>query len=196
MRSDRLFAGPDFHSVLEHYKAKLVQAYEQLSDEEAVDEQVLKNLKGRFWLDVPVLRPQGEIWAEQSTAKIDVRRLPNRLPSLGNRPIMEEVPEFTVHVPFDGDPNVFGIAPSIYSASPASGKIVGQELLLKFLMVMPGFDLQGSIDSTLRQINSTLRHLREQMVVFSQGLDIALSQAVMLRKQRIKMRSSAVHNLK
>ena len=109
---------------------------------------------------------------------------------------MEEVPEFTVHVPFDGDPDVFGIAPSIYSGSPASGKIVGQELLLKFLMVMPGFDLQGSIDSTLGQINSTLRHLREQMVVFSQGLDTALSQAVMLRKQRIQMRSSAVHNLK
>ena len=50
MHSDRLFAGPDFHSVLEHYKAKLVQAYEQLSDEEALDEQVQKNLKGRFWL--------------------------------------------------------------------------------------------------------------------------------------------------
>ena len=196
MHSDRLFAGPDFHSVLEHYKAKLVQAYEQLSDEEALDEQVQRNLKGRFWLDVPVLRPQGEIWAEQSTAKIDVRRLPNRLPSLGDRPIMEEVPEFTVHVPFDGDPDVFGIAPSIYSGSPASGKIVGQELLLKFLIVIPGFDLQGSIDGTLGQINSTLRHLREQMVVFSQGLDTALSQAVMLRKQRIQMRSSAVHDLK
>jgi hypothetical protein len=81
-------------------------------------------------------------------------------PSLGDRPIMEEVPEFTVHVPFDGDPDVFGIAPSICSVSHASGKIVGQELLLKFLMVMPGFELQGSIDRTLGQINSTLRKAR------------------------------------
>src|SRR5690349_5632508 len=107
MHSDRLFAGPDFHSVLEHYKAKLVQAFEQLTNEQALNEQEQKNLKQRFMLDVPVLRPQGEVWAEQNTTKIDVRRLPNRLPGLGNRPIMEEVPEFTVHVPFDGDPDVF-----------------------------------------------------------------------------------------
>ena len=114
MPSDRLFAGPDFHSVLEHYKAKLVEAYERLSDHEALDEQVQANLKKQFLLDVPVLRPQGEIWAEESIAKVDVRRLPNRMPSLGNRPIYEDVPEFTVHVPFDGDSNAFGIAPSVY----------------------------------------------------------------------------------
>jgi len=98
MPSDRLFAGPDFHSVLEHYKAKLVEAYEQLSDEEAVDEQVQSNLKKQFMLDVPVLRPQGEIWAEEGIAKVDVRRLPNRMPGLGDRPIYEDVPQFTVHV--------------------------------------------------------------------------------------------------
>ncbi len=196
MPHDHLFAGPDFHSVLEHYKAKLVEAYEHLSDDEAVDGQVQANLKKQFLLDVPVLRSQGEIWAEESIAKVDVRRLPNRLPGLGDRPIYEDVPEFTVHVPFDGDPDVFGIAPSVYSQSPASGRIVGHEILLTFLMVMPGLDLQGNIDNTIRQINSTLAHLREQMVVFQQGLDIALAQAVMVRKQRIQMRSSAVHNLR
>jgi hypothetical protein len=52
-------------------------------------------------LDVPVLRPQGEHWVEERTAKVDVTRLPNRMPGFGNRPILEEVPEFTVHVPFD-----------------------------------------------------------------------------------------------
>ena len=196
MSSNRLFAGPDFHSVLEHYKAKLVEAYEQLPDDQALDEQLQANLKQEFLLDVPVLRPQGEVWAEESIAKIDVRRLPNRLPGLGNRPILEDIPEFTVHVPFDGDPGVFAIAPSIYGGASTSGEIVGNELLLTFLMVMPGLDLQGNIDNTIRQINSTLSHLRQQMVVFDQGLNIALAQAVMLRKQRIQMRSTAVHNLR
>jgi hypothetical protein len=196
MPSDRLFAGPDFHSVLEHYKAKLVAAYEQLSDEEAVDEQVRSNLKEQFMLDVPVLRPQGEIWAEESSTKVDVRRLPNRMPGLGDRPIYEDVSKFTVHVPFDGDPGVFGISPSIFGGASVSGEIVGNELLLTFLMVMPGQDLQGNIDSSIRQVNSTLSHLREQMLAFDQGLTVALAQAVMLRKQRIQMRSCAVHNLR
>lgn len=196
MPPDRLFAGPDFHSVLEHYKAKLVEAYEQLSDEEAVDAQVQSNLKKQFMLDVPVLRPQGEIWAEEGSAKVDVRRLPNRMPGLGGRPVYEDVPQFIVHVPFDSDPGVFGISPSIFGGASVSGEIVGNELLLTFLMVMPGQDLQGSIDTTIRQVNSTLSHLREQMLVFDQGLTAALAQAAMLRKQRIQIRSGAVHNLR
>lgn len=196
MPTNRLFAGPDFHTVLEHYKSNLVKAYEQLSDEEAVDEQVQSNLKKQFMLDVPVLRPKGEIWAEEDVAKVDVRLLPNRLPSLGNRPIYEDVPHFTVHIPFDGDPGVFVISPWIYGGTSISGEIVGNELLLTFRMVMPGQDLQGNIDSTIRQVNSTLSHLREQMLVFDQGLNAALAQAVMLRNQRIQMRSRAVHNLR
>jgi hypothetical protein len=110
MRPELLFAGPDFHSTVQHRKNQLLQAYEQLPDAEAFDEQVQKNLKTQFLLDVPVFRPQGEMWAEEGTARIDVSRLPNRLPAFGNRPIMEEVQAFTVHVPFDGDPGVFGVA--------------------------------------------------------------------------------------
>jgi hypothetical protein len=182
--------------VLEHQKAKLIEVYEGLSDEEAVDDEVQANLKKQLMLDVPVLRPQGEIWAEESVTKVDARRLPNRLHGLGNRPAYEDVPQFTVHIPFDGDPNVFGIAPSVFGGASVSGEIVGSELLLKFMMMMPGQDLQGSIDSTIRQVSSTLSHLREQMLVFDQGLSVALAQAVMLRRQRIQRRSGAVHNLR
>jgi hypothetical protein len=87
------------------------------------------------------------------------------MPGLGDRPIYEDVPQFTVHVPFDGDPGVFGISPSIFGGASVSGEIVGNELLLTFLMVMPGQDLQGNIDNTIRQVNSTLSHLREQMLL-------------------------------
>jgi hypothetical protein len=48
MRPHRLFGGPDFHSVLEHEKARMVQAYEQLPDAEALDEEIQKNLKAQF----------------------------------------------------------------------------------------------------------------------------------------------------
>jgi hypothetical protein len=57
-----------------------------LSDEEAVDEQVQSNLKKQFMLDVPVLRPHGEIWAEEGVAKVDVRRLPQSNAGPGRSP--------------------------------------------------------------------------------------------------------------
>jgi hypothetical protein len=196
MQLHRLFAGPDFHNVLENYKTKLVEAFDQLPDEEALDEQLQSNLKAQFVLDVPTLRPQGEMWAEQGTVKVDVTKLPNRLPGLGGRPVFEDVPEFTVHVPFDGDPDVFEIAPTIYGGAGVIADVVDHELQMKFQVVMPGWDLQGSIDRTVKEIDSTLRHLREQMLVFKQGLDGALAIALMRRKQHIQMRARAVHNLK
>jgi len=196
MRLHRLFAGPDFHNVLEHYKTKLVEAFDQLPDEEALDEQVQSNLKARFLLDVPTLRPQGEMWAEQGTVKVDVTKLPNRVPGLGGRPVFEEVPEFTAHVPFDGDPFVFEIAPTIYGGAGVIADVVDHDLQMKFQVVMPGWDHQGSIDRAVKGIDSTLRHIREQMLVFKQGLDGALAIALMRRKQRIQTRVSAVHNLR
>jgi len=47
--------------------------------------------------------------------------------------------------------------------------------------------------SLLEQLSALLR---VSCRTCQQGLDIALSQAVMLRKRRIQMRSSAVHNLR
>ena len=46
-------------------------------NEEAVDGQVQSNLKKQFMLDVPVLRRQGEIWAEGGVAKVGVGGVPS-----------------------------------------------------------------------------------------------------------------------
>jgi hypothetical protein len=192
MRAHRVFGGADFHTVLDRQKASMVQAYEELPDTEALDEQVQKNLKEQFMLDVPVLRPQGEQWAEESTARIDVTKLPNRIPSFDGRPIYEEVPEFTVHVPFDGDPGVFSVAPSVFNGQIVLGDIVDNEILLTFRQVMPSMNLQHFLDDTLRQINFSLNYFREQKIVFQQGLDAALAQAVMSRKRRLEARAQAV----
>jgi hypothetical protein len=195
MRVRQLFGGADFHTVLDRQKERLVRTYEQLPDAEALDDEIQKNLKAEFMLDVPVLRPQGEQWAEEGTARIDVTKLPNRIPSYDGRPIYEEVPEFTVHVPFEGDPLVFNVAPSMFNGSIVEGEVVGQEILLTFRQVMPSMNLQRFLDDRLRQINFSLDYLREQKIVFQQGLDAALAQAVMSRKRRFAARAQAVNAL-
>jgi Ser/Thr protein kinase RdoA (MazF antagonist) len=84
--SNRLFAGPGFHRLLEHYKAKLAEAYEQFQAKS----------KEESLLGLPVLRSPGEVRAVESIVKIEVRRLANRLPGLGNQRIFEDIPEFAV----------------------------------------------------------------------------------------------------
>jgi hypothetical protein len=194
MAPTRLFAKYDYHSLLEHQKGRLVQAYERLSDEDAVDEARLKQLKAEYMLDVPTLRPASEMWAEQGTTMVDARNDTRRMFLDRSRPIMEEVTELTVHVPFDGDPGVFNVAPTAYNSRGVAGEIVGNELLLRFL-VISNFDLQSHIDAELQQVNWCLNFLREQNVVFDQGLEIALRQAVMNRKRRIETRVDVIGKL-
>ncbi len=41
---------------------------------------------------------------------------------MSNCRLLEDVPQFKVHVPFDGEPGVFAIAPSVYDGSSTSGE--------------------------------------------------------------------------
>jgi len=191
-----LFSKYDAYAVIENQKARLVEAYEKLTDDAALDDAVIKRLKAEYMLDVPTLRPAGETWAEQGRAMIDVRGAHNRVFLDTSRPIMEEVTELTVHVPFDGDPGVFNIAPSAYNSRIAVGEIVGKELLLRFQIISASFDIQAQIDRELAQVNWALNYLREQTLVFDQELEIALRKAVATRKRRIDMRVDVIGKLK
>ena len=190
-----LFSKYDAYTVLESQKARLVEAYEKLPDDAALDESAMKRLKAEYMLDVPTLRGAGEMWAEQGNAMIDVRGAHNRIFLDYSNPIMEEVTELTVHVPFDGDPGVFNIAPSAYNSRIAVGEIVGSELLLRFQIISANFDVQAQIDRELAQVNWALNYLREHMVVFDQGLEGAIRQAVMVRKRRIDTRIDVIGKL-
>jgi len=191
MPAGPLFAKYDIHSVIENRKAHMVEKYKILSDEDALNEEVIKALKQQYLLDIPVLRPTTEMWAEEGTTRIDARRLPNRIYFDTSRPIMEEVPEYIVHAPFDGDPRVFDIAPSAYNSRIAVGEVVGQEVILRTALIMPEFNIQSEIDNQISQINWALRSLRESMAYFDQELEIAIRQAIQTRRRAIDSRAQS-----
>ncbi len=160
-----------------------------MSDNEALDEDVIQELKAKYMLDVPVLRA-AEMSYEEHKTKIDARRLPNRIFSSGAGPVMEDATELIIHIPFDGDPGVFNIAPSAYNSRIAQGEVVGQELLLRLTVVDSNYDIQGRIDREVQQINWALTHLREKHEYFSQELGAVLAQAVAKRRRAMELRSS------
>lgn len=184
-----LFAKYDVFSVLENNKSRLKAAYLALPDNEALDEDVIQRLKAEYILDVPVLKTT-EMSYEESKTKIDARRLPNRIFLPGAGPVTEDATELTIHIPFDGDPGVFNIAPSAYNSRIAEGEVVGQELLLRLTVVDSNYDIQGHIGREVQQINWALTHLREKDAYFSQELGAVLAQAVANRKRAMESRSS------
>jgi len=184
-----LFAKYDVFSVLEGQKNRLNEAYLAISDNEALDKDVIQRLKAEYMLDVPVLKT-AEMSYEEHKTKIDARRLPNRIFFSGAGPVMEDATELIIHIPFDGDPGVFNIAPSAYNSRIAQGEVVGQELLLRLTVVDSNYDIQGHIDREVQQINWALDHLREKREHFGQELGAVLAQAGAKRKRAIESRSN------
>lgn len=189
-----LFANYDVFNVLEDKKIRLKAAYLALPDNEALDDDVIQRLKAEYMLNVPALKA-AEMSYEESKTKIDARRLPNRIFLPGAGPVMEDATELIIHVPFDGDPGVFNIAPSAYNSRIAQGEVVGQELLLRLTVADSNYDIQGRIDREVQQINWALTHLREKDAHFSQELGAVLAQAVAKRKRAMESRSTIAGRL-
>ncbi len=192
MAEDALFAKHDVHSILDVQKRRIREAYLALPDSQADDEDAIRRLKTDYMLNVPTLRPREEWYGEEGRTKIDVRRLPNRIVFPGAGPMMEEFPELTFHIPFDGDPGVFKVAPSAYNSRIARGEVVGQEVLVRVVVIDDIYDLQAHIDREVGQINWALNSLRENMPYFSQELENVLRQAVQNRKRSMTSRASAI----
>jgi len=189
-----LFSKHDVFSVLEDKKIRLKAAYLLLPDNEALDDGVIQRLKADYMLNVPTLKTEEMSYVENTT-KIDARRLPNRIFFPGTGSVMEDATELIIHIPFVGDPGVFNIAPSAYNSRIAEGEIVGQELLLRIVVVDSSYDLQGHIDREVQQINWALMHLREKDAYFNQELGAVLARAVASRRRAVESRSSIAGRL-
>jgi hypothetical protein len=175
-------------------KKQLKDAYQNLPDDQAADQELLQKLKAGFMLDVPVLKPEEMTYDEEKT-KIDARRLPNRLIRPGAGPVMVDASELTFHIPFGGDPAVFDIHPAASNSRLVEGEIVGQELLLRLKAVDGNFDIQAHISRELQQVNWVLNQIKSKDAYFTQELGAALANEVAKRKRSIESRASITSNL-
>ena len=104
-----LFSKLDVFNAIESQKQRLKDAYLRLPEDQAMNEEVIRRIKSEYMFDVPVLKT-GEMYCVEGKTQVDVSRMPNRI-FFGSGPVMEDATELTVHIPFDGDPGVFNIAP-------------------------------------------------------------------------------------
>jgi hypothetical protein len=190
----QLFAKHDIHSIVESQKVRAKEAFERLSDAEAMDEMVTEKLKDDYRLKVPVLRVD-EQYATHQKVKVDVRNQVGRLILDRSRPIMEDATEITVHIPFDGDPGIFNVAPSASNSTVAVGEVVDQELWLVFTVARPDFDLPGHVKREISQIEWRLNHLRFNADTFNTELERNLKTYIAKRKREMEEHDSIVGNL-
>jgi hypothetical protein len=189
-----LFTKYDVYNVVELRKNQLKDAYQNLPDDQASDQELLQKLKADFMLDVPVLKPD-EMTYDEDKVKIDARRLPNRLIRPGAGPVMEDATELTFHIPFDGDPEVFDIHPAASNSRLVEGEIVGRELLLHLKVADGNYDIQAHVGRELQQVTWALNQIKSKDAYFTQELGAALANEIAKRKRSIESRFSVTSNL-
>jgi hypothetical protein len=189
-----LFAREHIYDFVEAQQTRLQRAYEALSAEDAMDEAVVQKLKAQFTLEIPVLR-RDQMDYEENHRRLSLNEFSSRkiigLPGQASR----EVTEYVIHVPFEGDPNVFDLAPSAYNGTVAVGEVVGHEVLLRLTIDNPNFDVQGMIDRELGKIDWRLHNLRGSTAHLEQQLNSTLAVCRAARQRGIQARANATVTL-
>ena len=162
MPENLLFMGTDIYDFVENQKTKLKEAYEALPNEQALDEAHAVELKERFMLDMPRLRPKD--WGAER------RELPSGI-------------EVLAYIPFDGDPSVFNLRPSAFRGTVARGEIVDHDLRIRMVLGGPHGDIAGMVKREIAEVEWRLESLRGSMEHMNQQLEATLRACIAQRKR-------------
>jgi hypothetical protein len=190
----QLFAKHDIYSIVESQKQRVKEAFGRLSDADAMDETVTQKLREDYSLKVPILKIEDQ-YATHQKVKVDARNQVGRMILDRSRPILEDATEITVHIPFEGDPGIFNVAPSASNSTIAVGEVVDQELRMVFTVTRPDFDLQGHVKREMSQVEWRLNNLRFNADTFNTELERDLKMYIARRLKKIEEHESIVGNL-
>jgi len=160
-----LFMGTDIYDFVEAQKTKLKKAYDALPNEQALDEAYAVELKKRFMLDIPRLRP--EDWGA------DRRELSSGI-------------EVLAYIPFDGDPSIFNLRPSAFKSTVARGEIVDHDLRIRIVVGGPHTDIAGMVKREIAEVEWRLESLRGSMEHMNQQLEATLRACIAQRKRIVE----------
>lgn len=189
-----LFAKQHIYDFVEAQQTRLQRAYEGLSDEDAMDDVVVQKIKAQFALQIPVLR-RDQMDYEENQTRLSPNETSGRTIFGGPGQASRVVTDYVVHVPFEGDPKVFDLAPSAYNGTVAEGEVNGNEVLLRFRIGSTNLDLQAMIERELGKIEWRLHNLMGSTAHLELQLNNTLAVCRAARKRDIDTRASSAVKL-
>lgn len=137
------------------------------------------------------LRLRREDWyADTKEIRIDVRHDPLRWISDTSKPALMAGERTEVHVPFDGEAELFYSQANVYSTSPPRATIVGNELVLRFDMPADApREVRPLVDRTLQEIEQYLGWQKPMIEAHNAALAGLAQQAIENRRSRLLAQS-------
>jgi hypothetical protein len=191
-----MFNSGDLRLALEAQAKKMVEAVEAEPEEslgQADADDWAAALAHHFAVACPELQTD-DVWMEEvKDVKVDVSHDQMRHFSDPYSDLAQNFPGYrvVVHVPFEGEEDVFKLRPSQFTLNPPRGWIKGSDLVLTIDYPrdqQPDIDAQDN--SFIGTVSRWLAFARADIVSFNNGLEQQARQAIAGRRQRIEQRDA------
>ena len=183
-----LFHKFELRAALEERDGKLTRSVEAVPAAEILSrspDDMAEELRDTFRIDLPVLR-ESDIQASQEETQVDVSRDPQRFILDRSRPFYLPGTTVSFHVPFDGDPELFGARPSTYTLNPPHADVRDRELVFSFKRL--DHDAQAVKTEFERQLAAVRQHLswlQKDVTPFNEALCGEAKQRVERRREKL-----------
>lgn len=190
MTDEYLFAGNSVGDVLraEHRRLRdFVLALDANAVLATPIEDMLDRVVAQFEIACPALRRDKEYSPGATDVRIDVTG-DFRRATFGPGPHYVAGTKFSLHIPFDGERDVFFLRPNPFSMSPPRATVTGQELVLTVQAPADSLDpaaMRRQLDEQLGQIDTHLERARVEIDQYNAGLRDAARGLLEQRRQKV-----------
>jgi hypothetical protein len=150
-------------------------------------EDMLDRVVAQFEIHCPVLRREDQYSPGATDARIDVTGDFGRA-TFGPGPHYVSGTRYSLHIPFDGEPDVFFLRPNPFSLNPPTATVSGQEIILTVQAPADSLDppaLRRQLDEQLTQIETHLDRARIEVDQYNAGLREAARGLLERRRQKV-----------
>ncbi len=198
MRDDLLFYPNDLRAALEGKRREMLKAVETYDGNRLLnsDEDQLVAYFVALGTVAPLTIRDSEIAASQEEAQYDVRHRFEYAVHDTSRPQLVPATRVTLHVPFDGEPDLFQFTPSSRTFNPPRGEVQENELVLTY--VAPQSEVSGAkrhLDEELRKVREYVGWINSDLNQHNSSLANPARQAVQDRKRRLLENQNLVASL-
>lgn len=185
-----LFHKFDGHSLQEHMKKKLKDAIANLSELQVkgtnLDDWIIY-FEQEFKIDVPKLDRDG-VSMDVNDEKLDARQFRSRFAFRDeNRPIMVDGNVFHLHIPFQGDPELFNCSGNRIMHNSVYADIADGELVLTYEDVDHDVDkINSSMEKDISFIEGFLNELRSYFTEYNNSIKGQVSSHLAQRIEKFK----------
>ncbi len=197
MADDLLFYGRDLREVLERQTQRMREAIEKYEANRLLNtstDDLLTYFVAMGTVEAISLR-DAEIAVDHRETKVDVSHRFDYAVR-GDEPVHVPGAEISLHVPFDGEPELFRCQPSPFTFNPPRGRVTAGELVLRF--AGPRGDLDSAknhLDSQLATVRQYVTWIRDQVRQHNDALAQIARQDIERRKQLLLENQKLVASL-